>query len=206
MKLRAKLALAFFALAVLPLAAVTLYSHNASLNAFRRAVVRESALTDGMSQQLELVTAELEQRVQGLEGLQFPATETANTGVDPAFYERLRETMGDFEHLLLESDAPEPDALMAQVERSVRNHGGGSAATDDATMLLLRVGVVFENAETAAGVAAGDACPWSFSSSGKAGRPRRARRRRHLDCPFSDSALVAGRGLRPLGRTTRTAS
>ena len=44
------------------------------------------------------------------------------------------------EHLLLVGGAGELDALMAQVEHSVRSHGGGSAATDDATMLLLRVG------------------------------------------------------------------
>jgi serine phosphatase RsbU (regulator of sigma subunit) len=101
MKLRAKLALAFFALAVLPLAAVTLYSYSASLHAFRRAVERESAaLTDGMGQQLELVTAELEQRVRSLEGLEVPVTEMANTGVDQAFYDRLRETMGDAASML----------------------------------------------------------------------------------------------------------
>lgn len=108
MKLRTQLALAFFGLAVVPLAGVTLYSYSASLDAFRRAVERESAgLTDRMGQQLELVTADLEQRVQGLEGLQFPvlpAAETAGAGptvVDAqAFYEVLRQTMGDVAPLI----------------------------------------------------------------------------------------------------------
>lgn len=67
MKLRTKLILAFLLLSVLPLTAVTLYSYSSSLRAFHRTVEAQSGtLALEMGQRMELVTADLGQRVDRL--------------------------------------------------------------------------------------------------------------------------------------------
>ena len=64
MKLRSKLILAFLLLSVLPLSAVTLYSYRSSLDAFHRTAETQSGLlASEMGQRMELVTAEISQRV-----------------------------------------------------------------------------------------------------------------------------------------------
>lgn len=67
MKLRTKLILAFLLLSVLPLTAVTLYSYSSSLRAFHRTVEAQSGtLATEMGQRMELVTADLGQRLDRL--------------------------------------------------------------------------------------------------------------------------------------------
>lgn len=64
MRLRTRLALALFMMSVLPVAAITLYSYHASLEAFRRAAAAEAGLLAGqMAQRMEYVTNDLQQRV-----------------------------------------------------------------------------------------------------------------------------------------------
>jgi serine phosphatase RsbU (regulator of sigma subunit) len=65
MRLRTQLALAFFLLAVVPLLGVTLYTYQASLHAYRRAVIAEAeALAADMSARAAVVEDELSMRIQ----------------------------------------------------------------------------------------------------------------------------------------------
>lgn len=67
MSLRVRLILAFFALSVVPLAAVTYYSYTANVEALRDAAEREADLLAGeLGQRMQLVTAQLSQRVEHL--------------------------------------------------------------------------------------------------------------------------------------------
>ena len=60
MKLRAKLILSFLGLAVIPLAAITLYSYNSSLRALRAAAEQESsAMASDMGSRMESVSRDL---------------------------------------------------------------------------------------------------------------------------------------------------
>ncbi|MFB3852418.1 MAG: PP2C family protein-serine/threonine phosphatase [Vicinamibacterales bacterium] len=64
MRLRTRLAVAFFFMSVLPVAAITLYSYFASLEAFRRASRAEAEmLAAQMAQRMEYVTNDLQRRV-----------------------------------------------------------------------------------------------------------------------------------------------
>ena len=64
MSLRTRLILAFFALSVLPMAAVTYYSYAANVAALRDAAEREADLLAGeLGQRMQLVTAQLSERV-----------------------------------------------------------------------------------------------------------------------------------------------
>src|SRR5690349_8856310 len=67
MNLRTRLIVAFFTLSVLPLAAVTFYSYTANVNALRDAAEREADLLAGeLGQRMQLVTAQLSERVEHL--------------------------------------------------------------------------------------------------------------------------------------------
>jgi len=60
MKLRAKLILSFLGLAVVPLAAITLYSYNSSLRALRTAAEQESSATaSDIGSRMESVSRDL---------------------------------------------------------------------------------------------------------------------------------------------------
>ena len=59
MKLRAKLVLSFLGLAVVPLAAITLYSYNSSLRALHKTAEQESsAMASDMGSRMESVSKE----------------------------------------------------------------------------------------------------------------------------------------------------
>jgi serine phosphatase RsbU (regulator of sigma subunit) len=82
MKLRTQLVLAFFLLAVLPLAGVSIYSYNSSIRAFRQVVEAESGyLADDMSQRMESVSSDLNHRIQRLGG--FPFRQLMAEGTKP---------------------------------------------------------------------------------------------------------------------------
>src|SRR5690242_21819995 len=67
MSLRTRLVLAFFTLSVVPLAAVTFYSYTANVDALRDAAEREADLLAGeLGQRMQLVTAQLSERVEHL--------------------------------------------------------------------------------------------------------------------------------------------
>ena len=67
MSLRTRLVLAFFTLSVVPLGAVTFYSYTANVNALRDAAEREADLLAGeLGQRMQLVTAQLSERVEHL--------------------------------------------------------------------------------------------------------------------------------------------
>src|SRR5918993_3321509 len=64
MGLRPRLVLAFFALSVVPMAAVTYYSYTTNVEALRVAAQREADLLAGeLGQRMQLVTAQLSERV-----------------------------------------------------------------------------------------------------------------------------------------------
>ena len=65
--LRTRLILAFFTLSVVPLGAVTFYAYTANVNALRDAAERAADLLAGeLGQRMQLVTAQLSERVQHL--------------------------------------------------------------------------------------------------------------------------------------------
>jgi serine phosphatase RsbU (regulator of sigma subunit) len=67
MSLRTRLILAFFLLSVVPLGAVTFYSYTANVDALRDAAEREADLLAGeLGQRMQLVTAQLSERVEHL--------------------------------------------------------------------------------------------------------------------------------------------
>jgi len=84
MSLRVRLIVAFFLLSVVPLSAFTFYSYTSNVRAVREAAARESDLLAGeLSQRMQLVTAQLTERVEHLMDLQSmqsaPATQVAQT-------------------------------------------------------------------------------------------------------------------------------
>jgi len=61
MRLRTKLVIAFFALAIVPLAAIVVYSYRTSIEAFRLAVEAESRqMADGMNSRMAAVRDDLD--------------------------------------------------------------------------------------------------------------------------------------------------
>src|SRR5436190_8405888 len=67
MSLRTRLVLAFFLLSVVPLAAVTTYTYVTNVEALRVAAQREADLLAGeLGQRMQLVTAQLSERVEHL--------------------------------------------------------------------------------------------------------------------------------------------
>jgi endonuclease/exonuclease/phosphatase family metal-dependent hydrolase len=78
MSLRLRLIVVFFLLSVVPLAAVTYYSYTSNVRAVRDAAMRESDLLAGeLSQRMQLVTAQLSERVEHLMDLQSMQASTA---------------------------------------------------------------------------------------------------------------------------------
>ncbi len=83
MRLRTQLLLAFFLLAVVPLAGLTLYSYYTSLKAFREAVAAEAAqLADDMTGRMEAARRDLDRRVR-MAGVK-PLYTLAKTGTTAA--------------------------------------------------------------------------------------------------------------------------
>jgi hypothetical protein len=67
MSLRTRLIVAFFALSVVPLGMVTAYAYRTNLDALRDAAEREAdLLADELRQRMQLITAQLSERVEHL--------------------------------------------------------------------------------------------------------------------------------------------
>jgi serine phosphatase RsbU (regulator of sigma subunit) len=80
MSLRLRLIVAFFLLSVVPLGAFTFYSYTSNVRAVRDAAARESDLLAGeLSQRMQLVTAQLTERVEHLMDLQSMQTSGATS-------------------------------------------------------------------------------------------------------------------------------
>jgi serine phosphatase RsbU (regulator of sigma subunit) len=78
MSLRVRLIVVFFLVSVVPLGAVTFYSYASNVRAVRDAATRESDLLAGeLSQRMQLVTAELSERVEHLMDIPNPPATTA---------------------------------------------------------------------------------------------------------------------------------
>jgi len=106
MQLRTKLILAFVVLSVLPLAGITIYAYASSLRAFRATVEEEAReLTREMNDRMELVTAELDDRIHRLGELPYEvlvAGENASSKSPEAdqFLAQLMGEMGDSARLV----------------------------------------------------------------------------------------------------------
>ena len=105
MKIRTKLILAFWGLAVLPLAAITLYSYTTSLRALRSAAERESsAMASDMSSRMESVSRDLNRQIQMFAALEFrrimALDEKERTSEIKALESRLKTQIGDNVSLL----------------------------------------------------------------------------------------------------------
>src|SRR6185295_5551131 len=75
MSLRLRLIVAFFLLSVVPLGAVTLFTYTSNVRAVKDAAAREADLLAGeLTQRMQLVTAQLTERVENLMDLQNPYT------------------------------------------------------------------------------------------------------------------------------------
>jgi serine phosphatase RsbU (regulator of sigma subunit) len=80
MSLRVRLIVVFFLLSVVPLGAVTFYSYTSNVRAVRDAATRESDLLAGeLSQRMQLVTAELSERVEHLMDIPNPPATTTGS-------------------------------------------------------------------------------------------------------------------------------
>lgn len=85
MSLRTRLILAFFLLSVVPLGAVTFYSYTANVQALHEAAEREADLLAGeLGQRMQLVTAQLAQRVEHLMDIAELQAEVESAGQTPA--------------------------------------------------------------------------------------------------------------------------
>src|SRR5512136_2410455 len=72
MKLRAKLILAFWGLAIVPLAVVTLYSYTSSLRALHSVAEQEaSAMASDMSSRMETVSRDINRQIEMFAGFEF---------------------------------------------------------------------------------------------------------------------------------------
>jgi serine phosphatase RsbU (regulator of sigma subunit) len=120
MRLRIRLALAFFTLAVLPLAGITVYSYAATERAFRKAVEAEAAsLAGDMAERMDSVTSDLSQRIEKLGDLPF-STLVAKSTVDAGspLFGKLESELGTAAALVESFEfTPEPPAtpLVAEV-------------------------------------------------------------------------------------------
>jgi len=105
MKLRTQLILAFVLLAVVPLAGISLYSYNSSIEAFQEAVEAESgALAEEMKGRMEEVREDLNHRVARLGNFPFERLmairkEEVDSESDPLF-DRLMSEMGESTDLI----------------------------------------------------------------------------------------------------------
>src|SRR5262245_6286514 len=79
MSLRLRLIVAFFLFSVVPLGAVTFYSYASNVRALQQAAQHETEmLTTELTQRMQVVTAQISDRVQQL--MDIPAASTAATG------------------------------------------------------------------------------------------------------------------------------
>ncbi|MEW6366454.1 MAG: SpoIIE family protein phosphatase [Acidobacteriota bacterium] len=125
MRLRSRLALILFALAVIPLTGVTVYSYYTSLRAFHRAVEAEQwALADEVGRRLTGVTSDLERRIHKLSDLPYTVVLASDPKERDQFKKllmtRVREEMGgaagfvdQFELAPAPPGAPAPPAPVA---------------------------------------------------------------------------------------------
>ena len=115
MRLRAQLILAFFLLAVLPLAVATLYSYNASLTALRLAVEKESEdMAREMEGRMSSVTGDLRSKIDRLSRLPLWAVHSEETPVElqaqirSVFLAEMGDSARFFEHVeFLPPESPE---------------------------------------------------------------------------------------------------
>jgi len=111
MRLGTKIAVAFLLLSVLPLAGITLYSYQASISAFRKAVEAESGtLAEEMGGRMAALRRDLSTRVARLGSA-------------------LREARKKGIH-----------EMLVCIEEENRRHRGAVEPMDDATMLILKIG------------------------------------------------------------------
>jgi hypothetical protein len=131
MKLRARLIVAFLLVSVVPLGAVTIYSYIDSARALKVVAIREADELDGeLRQHMQLVTAQLSQRVEQLLNVsvstavarQYGCVETENDAEDMFGSDRL-------EALLRRCGAGRPmTCCSASPARSVSSAGPASSS------------------------------------------------------------------------------
>lgn len=106
MRVRTRLIIAFLALSVLPLTAVTLYSYSSSVHAFRAAVANESErMAADLEQRLDMVTADLGRQMgrlwePGVVAGGIEPAAGASVPVDVQVIERVASLLGDSATLL----------------------------------------------------------------------------------------------------------
>ena len=116
MSLRLRLIVAFFLLSVVPLAAVTIYTYTNNVRALREAAEREADLLAGeLSQRMQLVTAQLRERVEHLmdiaelqavadeaaqQAAQIADTQAAAPAPPPELSDQIAESLGEAAMLL----------------------------------------------------------------------------------------------------------
>ena len=137
MRLRTRLALAFVLLSVVPLTAITLYSYNSSIVAFRRAVeAEEAAIAADMGKRMELATTALSERVQRISAAaQARDWRARDRAMDDRFREQVVATLGDsssfVSKLQFTPSLPPPPPPPPRGSRFTSSHGvaGGLRST-----------------------------------------------------------------------------
>jgi serine phosphatase RsbU (regulator of sigma subunit) len=113
MSLRLRLIVAFFILSVVPLAAVTLFTYASNARAMRDAAGREAQFLAGeLTQRMQMVTAQLSERVGHLMDLEEVRQAAASAGADASTAAQRREQAAA-------AAAPAPEAAAAQTEAQV---------------------------------------------------------------------------------------
>ncbi len=114
MRLRSKLILAFFLLAVVPLAGLTTYSYYSSLEAYRSAVREQTRqLADQMGFRIETVRHDVGRRIRNLGPQEFYSLVAADPKqLDPETYSRIFSQLEDVAVMLedIQLDPKMPDA------------------------------------------------------------------------------------------------
>ena len=120
MSLRTRLILAFFLLSVVPLGAVTFYSYTTNVRALHEAAQREADLLAGeLGQRMQLVTAQLAQRVEHLMDMAELQAEVDAAGQTPAATNAKAAPASATTTAMTTSTALLPQPLGDQVARSL---------------------------------------------------------------------------------------
>jgi serine phosphatase RsbU (regulator of sigma subunit) len=143
MKLRLKLILAFFFLAVVPLASICIYSYWSSLTALRQAAERESqTLAEDMSSRLDSVSRDVNTRLGRLANLPFQPPQSAQRSqqLDTAIREQAQQflsEMGEAAPFLESLQFTPADAPLPAID-SAQSAVSGTAASKGTQQSTLR--------------------------------------------------------------------
>lgn len=143
MRLRTKLFLVFFLLAIVPLAGLTVYSFYSSERAYCQAVLEEgNQLAESMGSRVHLVQMELDRRLRSMGSAPFVEMLSENSGhLKPDVYSRLLERLGTGADMIeaIEVAPPPPSQIAASRTSRPRSQGPLPAPSSAAGQLFIKM-------------------------------------------------------------------